>query len=139
MGYPADLERIDLVFTGLPGPAIASLVEAAIEATKDDGKNDLVEAVRAAVKGGCEFVEAEDMSRRSIRAGQWIRRDDGCAVLRLEVNAHNIEGRQGNTAGPAAVICTCTHRAYVHVGNAGACEIPSCSCKRLVADAVADG
>lgn len=52
-------QRAYVVMTGRPGPGVAALVEEAIERTADDGKNDLVRAVREAVAQGCEFVELE--------------------------------------------------------------------------------
>ncbi len=39
------------------------------------------------------FVEVEDRNRRSIRIGEWVERDDGYWVLRLDVPTGKIEGR----------------------------------------------
>jgi hypothetical protein len=46
--------HIDIVFDGPPGP------------------------------GGPRFVEVEDEQRRSIKIGEWVRRDDGYWVLRIK-------------------------------------------------------
>lgn len=47
------MTHIDIVFTGPPGPT------------------------------GCEFVEVEDHTGRSIRFGEWVTREDGYTVLRF--------------------------------------------------------
>lgn len=52
--------KIDIVFDGPPSPQ----------------------------ENGCSaphFVEVEDASRRSIRVGEWVERDDGYWVLRIDV------------------------------------------------------
>jgi hypothetical protein len=55
--------KIDVVFSGPPGPA-----------------------------GECCFVEVEDEAGVSIKVGEWIQRPDGYWVLRLDVDPKTIKG-----------------------------------------------
>ena len=90
MGYPAELETIDIVFSNPPGPGVRSHVERAIREHSGPVIPALRSALLRAADEGCEFVETEDAKGRGIGIGEWVQRDDGYHVLRIEVNAAKI-------------------------------------------------
>lgn len=60
MSLFGEMEEIDVVFDGPPGPVAG------------------------------RFVECEDSERRSVAVGRWIERDDGYWVLRLNIPTHEV-------------------------------------------------
>lgn len=72
-------ELLYVVMSGTPGPGAKTLVEEAIDATGEDGKNDMVRAVLDAAGEACEFVDVEDSFGDGVHVGggptgngQWL-------------------------------------------------------------------
>lgn len=74
MGYPAEIEEVDVVLDGPPSPVFEP------------------SSGRSPCPSG-HFVEVEDRQRRSISVGEWVDRGDGTWALRLQIDAGRIRGR----------------------------------------------
>lgn len=73
-----------VVFSGLPGPGAAALLEGALEGVEFASVTAAKKKMLDAVNGACEFVEVEDADGHSFRlreASGWRKRENGTWAL----------------------------------------------------------